>query len=96
MDFIKILIVVATLCGLSLSVSVAGAGESECSGDTDPVADCLPSTGNADSALGEDEAEDDMFVILPHLEDRELGEPNIDEEGAPVIWDHPLPFLVRR
>ena len=34
-----------------------------------------------------------MFVILPHLEDRELGEPNIDEEGAPVIWDHPLPFF---
>ena len=35
----------------------------------------------------------DMFVIVPHLEDRELGEPNLDDEGEVVIWDHPLPFF---
>ena len=30
---------------------------------------------------------------MPHLEDRELGEPNLDGEGEVVIWDHPLPFF---
>jgi len=42
-----------------------------------------------------EEADDglDIMVVVPHLEDRELGEPNVDEEGEPVIWDHPLPFF---
>ena len=43
----------------------------------------------------EEELEDDLdiFVIVPHLEDRELGEPNLDDDGEVVIWDHPLPFF---
>lgn len=45
------------------------------------------------SSEGELEDDLDMFVIVPHLEDRELGEPNIDDEGEVVIWDHPLPFF---
>ena len=90
-DFIKILIISVALCGVSVSVSAAGASDSECPQDTDPAADCLSSAESSERPLGEDE--DDMFVILPHLEDRELGEPNIDEEGAPVIWNHPLPFF---
>lgn len=45
-----------------------------------------------------DEREDpegdlDLFVVVPHLEDRELGERTVDDEGEPVIWDHPLPFF---
>ena len=35
----------------------------------------------------------DIFVVVPHLEDRELGEPNLDDEGEVLIWDHPLPFF---
>ena len=94
MDFIKTLITSVTFCVLSLSVTAAGASESDCPQGKDSAADCVLSTENTVSGLGEDE--DDMFVILPHLEDRELGEPNIDEDGAPVIWNHPLPFSVRR
>jgi hypothetical protein len=45
------------------------------------------------SSEGELEGDLDMFVIVPHSEDRELGEPNIDDEGEVVIWDHPLPFF---
>ena len=30
---------------------------------------------------------------MPHLEDRELGEPALDGEGEVVIWDHPLPLF---
>ena len=43
------------------------------------------------SGLGGDE--DDTFFRLPHLYDRELGGPNVNEDGAPVVWDYPLPFL---
>ena len=28
------------------------------------------------------------------MEYRELGEPNLDDDGEVIIWDHPLPFGV--
>ena len=59
----------------------AGAPDSQCSRSPDTWSD----------ESGEDDL--DMFVIVPHLEDRELGEPNLDDEGDVVIWDHPLPFF---
>jgi hypothetical protein len=31
--------------------------------------------------------------LYPTLEDRELGEPNVDEDGDRVIWPYRLPFL---
>jgi len=34
--------------------------------------------------------------IYPTLEDRDLGEPNIDEAGERVIWKHKLPFLAQQ
>jgi len=51
--------------------------------------------GASGAAQEADEADDDidLFVVVPHLEDRELGEPNLDDEGEPVVWDHPLPFF---
>ena len=63
---------------------------------------CAEEAGDADSQCSrspdtwsDESREDDldMFVIVPHLEDRELGEPNLDDEGDVVIWDHPLPFF---
>jgi hypothetical protein len=33
--------------------------------------------------------------LYPTLEDRELGEPNLDEEGDRVIWPYRLPFLAQ-
>ena len=49
---------------------------------------------SSDTGFGEQREDDlDIFVIVPHLEDRELGEPNLDDEGEVVIWDHPLPFF---
>ena len=52
--------------------------------------------GSSNTSFGEELEDDlDIFVIVPHLEDRELGEPNLDDDGEVVIWDHPLPFLVR-
>ncbi|NDH41036.1 MAG: hypothetical protein EBY45_11590 [Gammaproteobacteria bacterium] len=50
--------------------------------------------GASGAAQEADEADDDidLFVVVPHLEDRELGEPNLDDEGEPVVWDHPLPY----
>jgi hypothetical protein len=51
--------------------------------------------GASGAAQEANEADDDidLFVVVPHLEDRELGEPNLDDEGEPVAWDHPLPFF---
>ena len=50
--------------------------------------------GSFKTSSGEELEDDlDIFVIVPHLEDRELGEPNLDDEGEVVIWDHPLPFF---
>jgi hypothetical protein len=34
--------------------------------------------------------------IYPTLEHRELGEPNLDDEGERVIWQQKLPFLAQR
>jgi len=34
--------------------------------------------------------------IYPTLEERELGEPNIDDDGERVIWQRKLPFLAQR
>jgi len=34
--------------------------------------------------------------MYPTLEDRELGEQNIDEDGDRVIWKHKLPFLAQQ
>ncbi len=34
--------------------------------------------------------------IYPTLEQRELGEPNVDDDGERVIWKHKLPFLAQR
>jgi len=34
--------------------------------------------------------------IYPTLEDRELGEQNIDDSGERVIWKHKLPFLAQQ
>jgi hypothetical protein len=34
--------------------------------------------------------------IYPTLEDRELGEPNLDEDGEAVIWTRKLPFMAQR
>lgn len=34
--------------------------------------------------------------IYPTLEDRELGEQNIDEAGERVVWDRKLPFLAQQ
>jgi hypothetical protein len=53
---------------------------------------CMTSCAIADE-FEESEDDLDMFVVVPHLEDRELGEPNVDEGGVPVVWDHPLPFF---
>ena len=53
---------------------------------------CMTSCAIADE-FEESEDDLDMFVVVPHLEDRELGEPNVDEDGVPVVWDHPLPFF---
>ena len=53
---------------------------------------CMTSCGLADE-FEESENDLDMFVVVPHLEDRELGEPNVDGGGVPVVWDHPLPFF---
>ena len=33
--------------------------------------------------------------LYPSLEDRELGEPQVDEEGERVIWPHRLPFMAQ-
>jgi len=32
---------------------------------------------------------------IPQLEDRDLGQPNLDDEGEPVRWHRPLPFLAQ-
>ena len=53
---------------------------------------CMTSCAIADE-FEESENHLDVFVVVPHLEDRELGEPNVDEGGVPVVWDHPLPFF---
>ena len=53
---------------------------------------CMTACAIADE-FEESEDDLDMFVVVPHLEDRELGEPNVDEGGVPVVWDHPLPFF---
>ena len=38
--------------------------------------------GSFKTSSGEELEDDlDIFVIVPHLEDRELGEPNLDDEG---------------
>jgi hypothetical protein len=34
--------------------------------------------------------------LYPTLEDRELGEPNVDEDGDRVIWPYRLPFLAQK
>jgi len=34
--------------------------------------------------------------IYPTLENRELGEPNLDEDGDRVMWGHRLPFLAQQ
>ena len=34
--------------------------------------------------------------IYPTLEDRELGEPNLDEDGEAVIWTRRLPFMAQQ
>ncbi len=34
--------------------------------------------------------------IYPTLEDRELGDPNVDEDGERVIWPYRLPFLAQQ
>lgn len=92
MDFIRIILISVTLFGCSLSVSAARDDGLDCPREVgSEVTGCASSVGISESGQVEDE--DDMFVIVPHLEDRELGEPNIDEEGAPVIWEHPLPFF---
>ncbi len=35
----------------------------------------------------------DLFVVVPHLEDREIGDANVDEQGNNLVWNHPLPFF---
>ena len=35
-------------------------------------------------------------LIFPTLENRELGEPNVDAAGERVIWDYKLPFLAQK
>ena len=92
MDFIRIILISVTLFGCSLSVSAARDDGLDCPREVgSEVTGCASSVGISESGQVEDE--DDMFVIVPHLEDRELGEPNIDKEGAPVIWEHPLPLF---
>jgi hypothetical protein len=34
-------------------------------------------------------------LIFPTLEDRELGDPNVDDEGERIIWGRRLPFLAQ-
>lgn len=35
----------------------------------------------------------DLFVVVPHLEDRDIGDANVDEQGNNLVWNHPLPFF---
>jgi len=34
--------------------------------------------------------------IYPTLENRDLGEPNLDSDGEQVVWEHRLPFLAQK
>ncbi len=44
-----------------------------------------------------DPVEDFQTITLyPNLEERELGEPNLDEDGERVIWKQKLPFLAQK
>ena len=44
-----------------------------------------------------DPVEDFQTITLyPNLEERELGEPNLDEEGERVIWKQKLPFFAQK
>ena len=56
-------------------------------------ADCSEALADAASALVEDPI--DLHVAVAHLEDRELGEPNTEDNGERRVWEHPLPFFAQ-
>ena len=74
------------------SIGAAEDGGGACDGASRGIDGACADSSETSS---EEELEDDLdiFVIVPHLEDRELGEPNLDDDGEVVIWDHPLPFF---
>jgi hypothetical protein len=37
----------------------------------------------------------DLYVAVAHLEDRNLGEPNTEDNGEQRVWEHPLPFFAQ-
>lgn len=37
----------------------------------------------------------DLYVVVPHLEGRELGQANTDAQGNQIIWGRPLPFMAQ-
>lgn len=67
----------------------------ETDGCDEDAASKTPACSDVSQPSSEEPEDDDLdlFVVVPHLEDRELGEPNLDERGEAVIWDHPLPFF---
>lgn len=80
-------------CLLSLISPVVSAEADVCSEASTLATDvACPASPEALSEATPDE-DLDIFVVVPHLEDRELGEPNLDETGELVVWDHPLPFF---
>jgi hypothetical protein len=57
-------------------------------------ADCRESLGAWQAPAWEHDFQ--TTQIYPTLEERELGEPNIDDDGERVIWHRKLPFLAQQ